>query len=124
MATFVPNTPLTSEETNITANILDMNSAPHDFLFSNPRQTLTIENNEAVPLTVNLLGNGQTSIECAGYGTVDVSGGKDYVIAAGDTVVINTNPISGYLGAKANTVVVAVTGSTGASLAFAWISEW
>jgi len=124
MAIFTANKPLLAEETNITSNILDLNAAPHEFAFSNPKQTLTIENNEAVSLTINLLGNGQTSINCVGYGAVSVSAGKDYVIAAGDTVVINTSLISGYLGAKGNTVDVTVTGSTAGSLAFAWLSEW
>lgn len=124
MALFTVNKPLTSGETNLTANILDLNAAPHAFVFKSTRQTLTIENNEAVPVTVNLLGDGQTSIQCPGYGTISVSAGKDFVVAAGDTVVVNTNEISGYLGANGNNVVVAVTGSTGASLAFAWLSEW
>ncbi len=124
MALFTVNKPLTSGETNLTANILDLNAAPHAFKFKSTRQTLTIENNEAVPITVNLLGDGQTSIQCPGYGAISVSAGKDFVVAAGDTVVVNTNEISGYLGANGNNVVVAVTGSTGASLSFAWLSEW
>ncbi len=124
MATFTPNKPLTVEETNITANILDLNDAPHDFLFVTPRQTLTIENNEAVPLTINLLGDGQTSINCPGYGSVDVSSGKDYVIAAGDTVIVSTSFISAYLGAKNNNVALTVTGSTAPALAFAWLNEY
>ena len=112
MATFTVNKPLLAEETNLTPNILDLNAGPHAFAFNTPRQTLTIENNEAVPLTVNLLGDGQTTFVCNGYGDVDVSGGKDFVIAAGDTVVISTIKISSYLGAKDNNVVVAITGST------------
>jgi len=124
MAVFTVNKPLEAESTNLTANILDLNAGPHFFSFGGSRQTLTIENNEAVPLTINLLGDGVTTIECKGYGTIDVSLGKDFVIAAGDTVVINTNPISGYLGIKGNNVAVTITGSTGASLGFAWLNEY
>jgi len=124
MALFTVNRPLDSGETDLTVNILDLNAAPHALAFKSTRQTLTIENNEVGAITVNLLGDGQTSINCPGYGAIDVSGGKDFVVAAGATVVVNTNVISGYLGANGNNVVVAVTGSTGASLSFAWLSEW
>lgn len=124
MAEFTVNKPLLAEETNLTANILDLNDGPHSFAFAGLKQTLTIENNELVPLTINLLGDGQSTIECKGYGDIDVSGGKDFVVAAGDTVVINTVKISGYLGAKNNNVTVTVTGSTAGALAFAWLSEY
>ena len=124
MATFTANKPLLSEVTDLTPSILDLNAGPHFFAFVTSKQTLTIENNEVGALTINLLGDGQTSIECKGYGTIDVSLGKDIIVAAGDTVVINTAPISGYLGAKDNNVQVTITGSTGAALAFAWLSVW
>lgn len=124
MATFVVNKPLANESTNITPNILDLNNAPHSFAFNDSKQTLTIENNEVGSITVNLLGDGQVTAECPGIGTVTVSAGKDFIVAAGDTVIINTPRISGYLGAKGNNVVVAVTGSTAPALAFAWLSEY
>ena len=73
MAAFTINKPLLAEVTNLTTNILDLNTAPHSFLFAGSKQTLTIENNELVSLTINLLGDGQATIECVGYGDITVS---------------------------------------------------
>lgn len=124
MADFVQNTPFTAEFTDITANILDLNDGPHSFVFTDYRQTLTIENNEAVPLTVNLHGDGVTTHTCPGVGVEDVSAGKDFTVAIGATVIIEPKKISGYLGDSGNTVTVTVTGSTAAALGFAWLNSY
>ncbi len=124
MTLLVANKPLDAETTNLTANILDLNAGPHTFTFKNFKQILNIENNEAVPLTINLLGQGVTSFECPGVGTIDVSTGKDIVVAAGDIITINIPELNGYMGAPDNTVDLAITGSTAPSLAFCWLNEY
>lgn len=124
MALFTANKPLDAETTDITANILDLNAGPHTFAFKNFKQILTIENNEAVPLTINLLGDGVTSFDCGGVGAIDVSGGKDIIVAAGKTVAINIPELNGYMGAVGNIVDVTITGSTVPGLGFAWLSEY
>ena len=124
MTTFVNNTPLTADLTDVTPNILDLNAGPHAFAYASGRQVIVVTNGEAVPLTINLLGDGQTDFECPGYGTVDVSSGKDFVIPAGETATIYTAKISQYLGASGNNVAMTITGSTAPSLASAWISTY
>ncbi len=123
MATFIAVKPLNSEETDITAASLDLNAGPHAFIFAK-RQTLTIQNGEAVPITVNILGDGQTTVDFPGYGEVDVSLGKDFVVAAGDTVAVAMFYVSQYLGATGNNVAVTVSGSTAPALASAWLAEY
>lgn len=124
MALLVANKPLSAEITNITPNILDLNDAPHSLTYIAHNQIVTIENNEAVPITVNFSGDGVTGHVCEGYGTIDVSGGKDYTVAAGQTIDIYTTRIGAYLGAQGNTVAITVTGSTAADLAYIWLSEY
>jgi hypothetical protein len=122
MALFDVNKPLTAETTVLST--LDLNAAPHALTFNNFKQTLTVANGEAVPLTINLLGDGVTTYTCPTYGDINVSAGKDVVVAAGATEVINLPSIAAYLGASANNVAVTVTGSTAPSLAEAWVSEY
>lgn len=124
MTTFVNNTPLTADLTDVTANVLDLNAGPHAFAYNNVKQVIVVTNNELVPLTVNLLGDGRTSFECPGYGTVDVSGGKDFVIPAGAQATIYTAKIAQYLGASGNNVAMTITGSTAPALANAWIGTY
>lgn len=97
----------------------DLNAAPHTLLWE-ANSYLVFENNEAVPLTINLLGDGVTTINCSGYGDVTVSAGFDVVVAAGDTVVVSLNTVNAFLGAQKNNVTLTVTGSTAADLAFVY----
>ena len=122
MALFDVNKPLDAETTVLST--LDLNAAPHSLAFKNYHQTLTIANGEAVPLTINLLGDGVTTVVCPTYGTLDVSGGKDVVVAAGATEAINLPALASWFGADGNTVTVTVTGSTAPALAEAWLSEY
>lgn len=126
MATFTPNKPLDSTTADITANILDLNAGPHDFVTKNFKQVLWVENNEAVPLTVTLLGTGVVDVQCPGLGTVTVADvdNNDIVIAAGTTVSINIQNLSSYMGAVDNTVDVTIAGSTAPALAFAWLNDY
>lgn len=124
MANFVPNKPFSAETLNITANILNLHDGPHAFAYSGGQQVLTIRNKEAVTITVNLLGDGVTAHNCPGVGVIDVSAGKDYAVAAGDTITVYTRRISGYLGAAGNNVVVTITGTTTADSAEAWLEEY
>lgn len=124
MTLLVANKPLSAESVNLTANILDLNLAPHSMTFSDYQQVLTIVNGEAVPITVNLLGDGVTDYKCPAYGDIDVSGGKDFIVAAGDTVTLYTSTFKAFLGANGNSVAITVTSSTATDLASIWLSEY
>lgn len=126
MALFVVNKPLAAVTTDITANILDLNDAPHTFVTTNFRQILWIENNEAVPLTITLLGQGVTTSDCPGVGTITLADVDNniIVVAASATVAIDITRLASYMGAVGNTVDVTVSGSTGSALAFAWLNEY
>jgi hypothetical protein len=122
MTLLVSNTPLTAAETNITANILDASAGPHALAFSAFKQVLTIVNGDVVPITVNLLGDGVTTFDCPTIGAVDTSGGKDIVVAAGDTVTVFTAEYGGWMGAEGNNTVVTITSAT--SLSSIYLSNY
>ena len=124
MTLLVKNQPFTAALVNVTANILDLNAGPHALTFNKHSQELVIENNEAVPLTINLLGDGVTSFNCPGVGTVDLSAGVDLVVPAGATATIYTAKVSEYCGATGNNTVLTVTGSTAPSLGYVWLNEY
>ena len=126
MTLFVANKPLTAVTTDITANILDLNSGPHTFVTTNFRQILWIENNEAVPLTITLLGQGVTTAESPGVGTITLADVDNniIVVAAAATVAIDIARLASYMGAVGNTVDVTVAGSTVGGLGFAWLNEY
>lgn len=89
----------TASEQQITQ--LDLNDAgPHTFTFDDDGSRLVIVNNEAVPLTINLLGTGVTSFTCNEIGPVDVSGGYDLACPAGQTTVLAMQSRDGYFGDK------------------------
>lgn len=121
MTAFTNNTAFTGEQ--VTLSGLDLNDGPHNFTFNPQRQYLTVVNNDA-DLTLNFLGDGVTSFVCDDAGVIDASGGKDYTVTSGDTDTIYTNKFAGYLGAAGNNVVVTITGSTGAGLAFAYLTRY
>ena len=125
MTTFTQTTPLTAVQTDLTATILDLNSGPHDFLFAN-KQVMTIENNEAVPLTLTFVGMGATSFFCDGIGNIDTSSGIPFTVAAGNTETIHFNDVRNYFngGKTGSTVTLTVTGSTAPALAFGWLSTF
>lgn len=120
MALITPIKPLNAETTIVTKT--DLDTDPHTFVFNPSRQVLYIENGEAGSLTINLLGDGVTAFICPGVGSINVSAGKDTIVADGVTTAIHTQRISGYLGANGNSVTLAVTGTT-TGLSFAWITE-
>ena len=127
MALLVANKPFDAALTDITANILDLNAGPHSFTYTGYKQEIVVENNEAVPLTINLLGDGVSTYNCPGTGPEDVSGGVDFVVAAGATATITPSRRSGYMvtaSATTNNVAITITGSTAPSLAFAWLNEY
>jgi len=126
MALFTVNKPLDAISTDISANILDLNAAPHTFVTTNFKQILWIENNEAVPLTITVLGQGVTVANCPGIGSVTLASISNNVIvvAAAATVAISVQLLSSYMGATGTTVDVTVAGSTAPSLAFAWLNDY
>jgi len=126
MTLFVENKPLDALTTDITANILDLNDAPHTLTWKNFKQVLNIENNEAVPLTITILGQGQVTAGTPNLGTVtlaDVSNNV-IIIAAGATATINLDEIAGYMGAIGNIVDITVSGSTVIGLGFVWLNDY
>ncbi len=118
MAAFVANKPLDSETTNLTANILTLDTGPHSFTFRNYKQVMTIINGDVGAVTVNFLGDGVTSAQCPGIGIIDLSAGKDIVVASGDTVTVNIPRIGEYMGADGNNVAVTISGATVLSTAY------
>ena len=71
---------------------------------------LTIRNDTASPITVNIDGDGATTKVVGGIGSVDLTGGYDTpAIAAGDVYAIRLNTIFEYLSGT-----IAVTGGSGA----------
>ncbi len=124
MTAFTINKPSESESVNLTANILDLSTGPHTFPFNPAKQSLTIENNEAGSITVTLTGADVTTVEFLGYGDIDVSAGKAFTVTTGQTVIVNTTKIGKYFGAKGNVITTTITGTTGANLAYGWVSEW
>ncbi len=124
MALLVSSKPLAASITNLTPNILDINAGPHALTFVDFKQVLNIENNEAVPITVNVLGDGVVAYNCPKYGTINVSAGLDVVVPAGETHTLYTSTIAAYLGAAGNNVTLTFTGSTAPALAFVWLNEY
>lgn len=57
----------------------------------NKTTSLFIDNNSGGPLTVNVLGDTATSVSCKGVGTIDLTAGKDFVVADGELFKIPLN---------------------------------
>lgn len=75
---------------------------------SSKRQVLVLNNGTGGPLTVNIDGDGGTTVPVRGLGNVDVSGGYDIgPIADGEIKAIQLDTISKYLQGT-----IAVTGGT------------
>jgi hypothetical protein len=49
------------------------------------KSILVIENASGGPLTVNVVGDTATSYTCSGVGSIDLTGGLDFVVADGTT---------------------------------------
>jgi len=74
-------------------------------------QTLIIENNSGVAVTVNIDGDGAGDLGVQGVGVIDISTGYDTApIPDGEAVAIPLDSISRYLAGT-----IAVTGGTGAT---------
>lgn len=73
---------------------------------------IIIDNITAGALTVNILGDTATSIECNGVGTIDLSGGKDFSIPTGEVHKIPLNP---YYQEWIQSGAITITGGTGAT---------
>lgn len=122
MATLTANKPFDAAETTIVK--VDSNAGPHDFIYKDFQQVIYLQNDEAVPLTFNFLGDGVTTAPCTGLpDPINVSAGFDVVVAAGDVATLFTQRAGGYMGAVGNSVAIAVTGSTAPALSFIWMVE-
>ena len=119
MADIPVNKLLSGAEVTITK--LDLSGGPHAFTFVDHNQKLIVENGEVGSVTVNILGDGVTTINCPGIGPVDTSSGFNFVVPAGDSISLHTSGRKGYLGSGGNAVVATITGATG--LALGWIEE-
>ena len=110
MAVFTVNKPADAS-TDIVK--LDLSIEPHTFTFTNHNQFLVIENGEAsADVVTSTSGDGVTTFDCPGAGTIDLSAGYPATTSAGDTEFINTPEIRHYLGADGNEVTVTTTGAT------------
>lgn len=69
--------------------------------------TLYIDNQSASEATINLDGDGATTVNTQGAGIVDLSGGYDVVVAVGEIAIVPLTSIAAYLSGD-----VAVTGGT------------
>lgn len=70
---------------------------------------LIVENASVGDVTINVLGDGVTSKVCQGVGTIDLSGGQDFVVTASSTLKFQLHPFhSAWLG----TGLVNITGGT------------
>ena len=113
--------PLSAGETDI--NKLDLSGGPHTFTYNPFKQVLYVENNESGDITVNLLGDSVTSYDCPKYGTIDVSGGYDWVVPnTNSEESLYTITKQAYLGDSGNEVTMTITGATGSS--FAYLAEY
>lgn len=109
MATVTPTSMTGSGDRAVTWTTL---TASDDFAYT-PGAVLLINNTSGGPVTPNIDGDGQDSVNVAGVGTVDVSGGYDFSsIADGDTAAVPLDTISAYLKGD-----IAMTGADGAEAA-------
>ena len=115
MAAFTLNTTNDAENT---ISSLDLSAGPHTLTY-NQGYILYLQNGEGADITVNLLGDGVTTGECPGYGSIDLSAGKDIVVPAGDTVAVRLQSYSKFRGGAGNTSNVTITGAT--SLSTGWV---
>lgn len=78
-----------STEESIVPTVL---SATDTVLVSLSRgSVLIVDNVTASPLTVNVLGDTATTTVCSGVGSIDLTGGKDFVVAANTLLKIPLN---------------------------------
>lgn len=122
MATFtlIPARPENNAQTQLLTQVdLSADSSTSTFTYVSGSKLVLI-NNEAADISVNILGDGQTSFNCPEYGSLDVSGGINITVTNdGVAKEVDLNRIKAYLGATGNTVTVVTTGAAGAS--FGWL---
>lgn len=110
MAVFTANQP-TGESTELVK--LDLSEGPHTFTFRNYQQYLVIENGESsAAVTTTISGDGVTTFDCPGAGSIDLSAGFPTSTPADGTEMVNNPNIRHYLGAEGNEVTVTITGAT------------
>lgn len=107
MATITPTDMTGSGDRSVTVTTL---GASDTFTYNSTKKPVLVLNNvTAGALTPNIDGDGATTVQCTGVGTIDVSGGFDVSsVAAGETVAIPLNSISAYLSGT-----IALTGADG-----------
>ena len=117
MAT-IPSNDLRADEVSVSK--LDLNAGPHSFSFNTGEQILHIDNGEVGNLTVNLSGDGVTTVKVRGLEDQNLASGYDMVVPTVVQRSIVTTDRRAYLGNSGNNVTVTVTGATG--LSFAWLT--
>ena len=120
MAQLTVNKPASTAETTIVSE--DPSTGPHTFNYNPQKQFLVFQNEEGAGVTVNILGDGVTTIDPAGLEPIDISGGFDWEVGSGTTETLYTLQRSAYCGANGNNVTVTITGATSASKI--WLSEY
>lgn len=97
---------------------LDLSAGPHTWTNAQGIFDLVVDNGESSAVTINILGAGVTSHNCANVGEIDLSAGYDLSCANGEVTNLNLNQISAYFGAIGNEVAFTVTGATGSATAY------
>lgn len=119
MAIFTENV-ITGQQTSVTKVDLSADTSTSTITEWKEGQKLYLSNEgEAGSITVNILGDGQTTFSCPSYGDVNVSGGFDATVAVGAVVVVSLSDVKAFLGGAGNGVTITTTGATGSS--FGWL---
>lgn len=101
-----------------TVTPLDLSGGPHTWTNAQGIFDLVVDNGESGAVTINILGAGVTTHDCANVGEIDLSAGYDLSCAAGEVTNLSMGQISAYFGAIGNEVTFTVTGATGQSTAY------
>lgn len=118
MATFTENS-LSGQVTDLSKVDLSADTSTSTLTWKDGQKLYLSNEGEAGNITVNILGDGQTSFNCPEYGAIDVSGGFDVVVSIGEVKAVQLTNIKAYLGTSGNTVTVTTTGAAGSS--FGWL---
>lgn len=107
-----------AQDAKTTVTPLDLSAGPHTWANTQGIFDLVVDNGETGAVTINILGAGVTSHNCANVGEIDLSAGYELTCANGEITNLNLNQISAYFGAIGNEVAFAVTGATGSATAY------
>lgn len=117
MATIPTQSPVATE---VAVDKIDLSAGPHDFAYNQNGQVLHIFNGDVVSITVNISGDGVTSVPVTGLEDQALGSGYDIVVPAGEQRPVVTKDRQKYLGNSGNNVAVTITDAT--SLSSGWLT--